>query len=213
MQKQTRIIIGNRQLQWAVVFLLLAAYLGGYAYSRHQRLSLKHAAKQMIFTSREQGEHWLADFEANRRSRPLDYSDSEFLYILFWPAIRVDSLVSGRHSLSPFANRPYAIPHEQGNAQHPPVPEQLSSALTQDQVTKLATDFKTEWLKQNPSETKLTGAPTVREVKATSTGWHIMFGWVTLPGEPEGESKHTLHIYLDSKGKLQKIVRGPDEIS
>ena len=54
---------------------------------------------------------------------------------------------------------------------------------------------------------------TIREVKSTSTGWHVIFEQVTLPGEPEGESHHFLNIYIDSKGKLEKIVRGPDEIT
>lgn len=91
--------------------------------------------------------------------------------------------------------------------------ESKAAGLTQDQVTKLATDFKTEWLKQNPSETQLVGESTVCEIKATTTGWHVIFEWVTHPGQPEGESHHFLHVYIDSKGTLEKIIRGPDEIT
>jgi PBP1b-binding outer membrane lipoprotein LpoB len=100
---------------------------------------------------------------------------------------------------------------------HDQKPEQATpaqpAALTQGQVTKLATDFKIEWLKHNPNESHLTGDSTIRSIKPTTTGWHVIFEWVTLPGEPEGESHHFLHVYIDSKGKLEKIVRGPDEIT
>ncbi len=91
--------------------------------------------------------------------------------------------------------------------------ERASSSLTQSQVRELATDFKAVWLKQNPDETELMGPSTVLEVKATSTGWHVTFERVTLLGQPEGESHHFLHVYIDLLGQLEKIVRGPDEIT
>ncbi len=34
-----------------------------------------------------------------------------------------------------------------------------------------------------------------------------------LWGEPEGESHHFLHVYIDSRGNQERIVRGPDEIT
>ena len=102
---------------------------------------------------------------------------------------------------------------QQPTSENSSAAEPQPEALTQDQVTKLATEFKTEWLKQHPDEAQLTGKSTVRDIKSTSTGWHVIFEWVTLPGEPEGESHHFLHVYIDSKGKLEEIVRGPDEIT
>lgn len=91
--------------------------------------------------------------------------------------------------------------------------ERKPSGMTEDQVKKIAADFKAEWLKENPSETELMGPATVSEVKPTATGWHVIFERVTLPGKPEGESHHFLHVYINSKGRLEKIVRGPDEIT
>ena len=57
------------------------------------------------------------------------------------------------------------------------------------------------------------GPSTVLEAKPTGTGWHVIFERITMPGQPEGESHHFLHVYVDAEGKLEKIVRGPDEIT
>lgn len=105
-----------------------------------------------------------------------------------------------------------------GCSPQPEAPKQTqvkaqSTDLTEVQVKKLATDFKAEWLKQNPTEVELMDPSTVLEVRAISIGWHVIFERITLPGEPEGESHHFLHVYMDSEGNLEQVVRGPDEIT
>ena len=87
------------------------------------------------------------------------------------------------------------------------------SALTQADVEKPATDLKQKWLNENPNEKEQVGQATIREVKKTATGWHMLFEQVRFPGEPEGESHHFLHIYIDTNGNLERVVRGPDEIA
>ncbi|MBA4386807.1 MAG: hypothetical protein C0404_02430 [Verrucomicrobia bacterium] len=94
-----------------------------------------------------------------------------------------------------------------------PSPAAAKSVLKHEEVRMLATNFKTEWIKQNPDEADVIAPSTIREVKATDTGWHVIFERVTYPGQPEGESHHFLHVYMDSKGKLEKVVRGPDKIA
>jgi len=112
-----------RALAWAAAALFVTVYVCGYAYSRHQRLSFEYAASRMLFSSQEQAERWREDFDVNRKSMPLDYSDSEFQYMLFWPVIRVDSLVTGRAINSPFKVRPYVIPNKQESSQQQTAPE------------------------------------------------------------------------------------------
>jgi hypothetical protein len=86
-------------------------------------------------------------------------------------------------------------------------------ALTEREVRRLAADFKQKWMAEHPAEIEQIGQATIREVKKTATGWHVVFEQIRFPGEPEGESHHFLHIYLDSNGTLEKIVRGPDVIT
>jgi len=87
------------------------------------------------------------------------------------------------------------------------------SGLTQDQVRRLAMDVKDAWLKQNPDETEQIGQATIKQIERTDTGWHVLFEQVRFPGQPEGESHHFLHMYLDSSGRVEKVVRGPDVIA
>ena len=85
--------------------------------------------------------------------------------------------------------------------------------LTEEQVRKLAMDRRDAWLKENPGEVEQIGHAIIKQVERTDTGWYILFERVRFPGQPEGESHHFLHIYLDSKGRMEKVVRGPDVIT
>ena len=85
--------------------------------------------------------------------------------------------------------------------------------LTEEQVRKFAMDLRDAWLKENTGEVEQIGQAVIKRVEKTDTGWYILFEQVRFPGQPEGESHHFLHIYLDSRGRMEKVVRGPDVIA
>lgn len=87
------------------------------------------------------------------------------------------------------------------------------ASLTESEVRRLATEFKQKWMAEHPGEIEQIGQATIRAVERTPTGWHVVFEQIRFAGEPEGESHHFLHIYLDSRGTLEKIERGPDVIT
>jgi len=87
------------------------------------------------------------------------------------------------------------------------------AGLEQDKVSDIANKFKQKWIVEHPADVEQIGNAAIREITRTETGWHIVFEQVTFPGQPEGESHHFLHVYIDSTGHLEKIVRGPDVIS
>ena len=87
------------------------------------------------------------------------------------------------------------------------------SNLSETEVRRLATEFMRTWVAEHPSEAEKVGRATIRSLQRTDKGWHVVCEQIRLPGEPEGESHHFLHIYLDSKGTLEKIERGPDVIT
>jgi hypothetical protein len=88
------------------------------------------------------------------------------------------------------------------------------SELSQVEVKKLAAAFRDQWLKENQRDTTLTSETFEAFVSArqTSSGWHVVFGSSRV-SQPEGIQYGQLHIYMDSKGKLEKVVREPDEVA
>ena len=88
------------------------------------------------------------------------------------------------------------------------------SGLSQVQAKKLASVFRDRWLKENQRCTTETSDTFENFVSArqTSSGWHVVFGSSRV-SQPEGIQYGQLHIYMDSKGKLEKVVREPDEVA
>ena len=93
------------------------------------------------------------------------------------------------------------------------VNEQEVVAKAQEHIEQLAIGFKEQWLKGNPREAELMILAVILETKETRGGWHVVFERITNVGEPEGESHHFLHVYIDSNGDLERVVRGPDDIT
>ena len=85
--------------------------------------------------------------------------------------------------------------------------------LSKDRISEIAIEHRDKWVKENPVDAEQIDQARVKEIKKTSTGWHVILEEIRYPGQPEGESHHFLHIYLDKQGSLEKIVRGPDEIA
>jgi hypothetical protein len=88
------------------------------------------------------------------------------------------------------------------------------SELSQVEVQNLAAAFRDQWLKENQRDTTEASETFENFVSArqTSSGWHVVFGSSRV-SQPEGIQYGQLHIYMDSKGKLEKVVRGPDEVA
>ena len=85
--------------------------------------------------------------------------------------------------------------------------------LSESQVRELAQTYKAKWVKDNPSESEVIGPAIIQSVERTPSGWHVVFEHVTDRGQPEGEAHRYLHIYINSSGKLERVVRGPDAIA
>ena len=64
----------------------------------------------MIFDSSEQATEWQSRFRQHQSESPLNYKDSSSLYVLFWPAIQIDSAVTGRSVDLPHETLSYSIP-------------------------------------------------------------------------------------------------------
>ncbi|MBC8877104.1 MAG: DUF1559 domain-containing protein [Planctomycetes bacterium] len=82
-------------------------------------------------------------------------------------------------------------------------------ALTKTRIEELASQFKAKWLAEHHEED--TKFKTISTAEETANGWRVIFETVRLPGEPENGSRHLLYVYIDGKGKLIEVVRGPDE--
>jgi len=80
---------------------------------------------------------------------------------------------------------------------------------TKTQIEELAIQFKEKWLDEHTEEE--IEFKTISSVEKTANGWHVIFESVTLSGEPKGESRQFLHVYIDGNRKLIEVVRGPDE--
>jgi len=105
----------TRQSKLLVVALVLLflMYVASYVAVRQHRLSLKFAAYRMIFDTEDQGNKWVSTYYSDhQRDQPLDYDDSEALFVLFWPLIRTDAALTGRGIQSPFEVVPYRIPQK-----------------------------------------------------------------------------------------------------
>jgi hypothetical protein len=93
------------------VIAVLAVYVVAYAAVRHHRVSISFAASRLLFNTQEEASQWAAAYSKDGRChQPLTYDDSEALYMLFWPAIRLDALLTGREVESPFRELAYALP-------------------------------------------------------------------------------------------------------
>jgi hypothetical protein len=84
------------------------------------------------------------------------------------------------------------------------------------QLRQLATKYRDEWLAENkPEDATALAAGVIQTVEKTPQGWHITF--VTLserkPGIAAGFHDRFLHIYINSSGKLDRVVREPDRLS
>ena len=79
-------------------------------------------------------------------------------------------------------------------------------------VREAAAQARDAWVADHPEDAAFKDAA-VSEIEKTEAGWHVVFEVVTLPGEPEGESRLYLHVHLDTDGEVTKVVRGPDEVS
>lgn len=95
------------------LILVLGAYLTTYSALRQHRLSFEYAKGRMLFNSIDEAHHWRDSLGTNRDTTPLLYEDSAWLYIIFWPAIQIDSAISGREVDPPgfFGMvKPYKVP-------------------------------------------------------------------------------------------------------
>jgi len=74
--------------------------------------------------------------------------------------------------------------------------------------------YRDEWIqKEKPEASARLQVGVIQTVEATKDGWHIIFVTETGHDQPEGMHDDFLHIYIDRRGKLLKIVRGPDRLS
>jgi hypothetical protein len=98
-----------RCLAIAVAAVLLL-YAASYAAVRHHRMTIEFAASRLLFNTEEEASQWVAAYPTDgRRIQTLTYEDSEALYLLFWPAIRLDAAFTGRTVKSPFREL-YRVP-------------------------------------------------------------------------------------------------------
>lgn len=92
----------------------------------------------------------------------------------------------------------------------------LSSGLSLSDIRIWATRYRNEWLsKTSPEDEHWLSEGIIVSVERLSPGWHVVFETKTgdFPATPEGLHIYYLHVYLDSSGKLERIVRGPDIVS
>jgi hypothetical protein len=105
-----------------IAAMLMLLYVLSYAIVRMHHLSIDYVSKKMLFESQEHAQQWKKDFEARQETWPLDYRDSEFLYIAFWPVIKLDSMMSGRPLRSPFEVTQSAVPKTVHSEEKAPAP-------------------------------------------------------------------------------------------
>ena len=93
------------------------------------------------------------------------------------------------------------------------IPEQPISEI---RIRQIALQYRDQWLaKNNVEQTMQLEKSAIKSVKETKSGWHVIYSTVTGDeiGMEEGLHIYYLHVYLTSSGDLDKVVRGPDEIS
>lgn len=102
--KKTKIII------FCIILAVLITYTASYLGLRHHRLSIDYIGSRMIFESTEQASEWNARFTTHQADSSLIYDDSNVLYVVFWPAIQIDSATTGRSIDSPHDSLKYSVP-------------------------------------------------------------------------------------------------------
>jgi hypothetical protein len=100
----------NKIIAACVIIAGIITYSTSYLVSRHHRLSYEFLGSRMIFDSSEQASEWQSRFREHQSESSLDYKDSSSLYVLFWPAIQIDSALTGRSVDSPNEALSYSIP-------------------------------------------------------------------------------------------------------
>lgn len=92
----------------------------------------------------------------------------------------------------------------------------LASGLSPSDIRRLATGYRDEWLsKTRPEDGRWLAESVIVSLERLQTGWHVVFETKTgnSPTTPEGLHIYYLHVYLDTSGKLERVVRGPDVVS
>ena len=90
----------------------------------------------------------------------------------------------------------------------------LARDISEAEVRQVATRFRDEWIqKEKPETSSQLRAGIIQSVTTTVDGWHVTFVTDTGRGQTEGIHDYFLHVYVDRKGKIQKVVPGPDRMS
>ena len=86
--------------------------------------------------------------------------------------------------------------------------------ISEAEIRQVTTRYRDEWIqKEKPEFSSQLRAGIIQSVETTVDGWHVTS--VTEPGrgQPEGMHDYFLHVYIDRRGKIQKVVPGPDRMS
>lgn len=92
---------------YLAVALFFIGYLISYFYVRQYRLSLQYVGSTMLFSSQEEAQQWLNEFNTERDKCGLMYGENPLIYLFYWPVIQIDSLISGRKIESPYWGMTY----------------------------------------------------------------------------------------------------------
>lgn len=86
--------------------------------------------------------------------------------------------------------------------------------ISEAEARGMATDYRDQWIQKEQSvASSHLRIGQIRSSERTDDGWHIVFVTETGHQYPTSMHDYYLHVYIDRKGQLQRIVRGPDLMS
>src|SRR5437867_1690176 len=81
--------------------------------------------------------------------------------------------------------------------------------LTEKSVRAFAIKYRDEWLKtKDGMQAEPLSRSVIEEVEKTATDWHVTFATLSKsdPRAPKDMHDWFLHVYINKKGELEKIV-------
>ena len=88
------------------------------------------------------------------------------------------------------------------------------AGLPEADVRRLTTEYRDQWIqREKPESQERLQIGIIESIEPIKGGWHVIFVTETGHEYPTGMHDYYVHVFMDKKGRLDKVVRGPDRLS